>query len=179
MLLRFVSMLCFIVGFSGCFLMSKPDSDPPMDDPMVTTGSAEQDWELEVGRGDWAFGPIEDGTHLPKEEGPQGGHHIVAAARLRGANAREELSNGSPGHSYAFVEVEVVAGGALESRSTSLLAFSPSSPTQGTEAKTTVDFKDLRAYVDADVRGEVTITVKVASEDKSKWAVGSRHVFVD
>lgn len=178
MLLRGLSILSFSLALacSGCFLLPSPDDSPPISEPLVTAGSAEETWALEIGQGESSFAPMEDGAHVAKVRGTQGGHHVLVAARLQGPNVRDEIASAttstSSSYSYVHVEVEVVAGDRLVSRSLSMHSV------QALEA-TNVDLYSLYAYVDADVRGDVTITVKVATEDKSKWAAASHRVVVD
>jgi hypothetical protein len=111
---------------------------------------------------------------VTKMAGSQGGHHVFVAARLHGPNLRDEMSTTKLGYTYAplNVEVEVVAAGRVVSRSVSMHSI------DGVE-KESVDLVSLFAYVTDDLRGDVTISVKVATEDKTKWATGTRHLVVD
>jgi hypothetical protein len=174
MLSRALAIASVSVACSGCFLFQNSDDSPPIEEPIVTSGSAEAGWALEVGQGETAFAPLEDGAHVSKVHGFQGGYHVFVAARLEGANVRGELTAkaSSSGYSYANVEVEVASGTRIVSRSNSITGVSP-------KDETSVDFVSLYAYVDADVRGDVTITVKIATDDRTKWASASRHVFID
>ena len=177
MLPRIVSLFFLAVTFacSGCFLFPSSDYSPPLEQPMQTEGDAEADWSLVVGQSDAQhFAGMAEGEHLKKVHGTQGGYHVPVSARLEGPTVRRELEakKSASGYTYMNVEVEVVAGSKVVSRSTSMLAATP-------VEDTSVDFTNLYAYLDADVRGEVTITVKVATDDKTKWASASRHVFVD
>jgi hypothetical protein len=179
MLSRVLTILSLAVAFacSGCFLFPDSDDSPPIAQPLATEGAAEQDWALEVGQGEGTFAPMEDGAHVTKIHGSQGGYHVFVAARLDGPSVREDLmaaKRSASGYSYAYVEVEVDVGERIVSRSVSMIAATPAATDE-----TSFEFPSLYAYLDADVRGDVTINVKVATEDKTKWASGTRHVFVD
>lgn len=174
MLPRFLSTLALAATCSGCFLFSKSDYSPPIQEPMTTEGAAAETWSLEVGQGETAYEPIADGAHVSKVHGFQGGYHVFVAALLAGPEVFETLQTKDSASKYAFanVEVEVVAGPKLVSRSRSLVAAK-----EIDEGR--VAFTSLYAYVDEGLHGDVTINVKVMSDDETKWAAASRHVFVD
>lgn len=133
---------------------------------METAGEAESEWLLEVGQGEGGFAPLEDGSHVTRVHGPQGGQHVYVAARLEGPHVRDEITK------YAYVEVEVASPTALVSRSVNMMSVSP-------KDASTIELASLYAYLDGNVHGDITITVKIASQDKTKWASGSRHVVID
>lgn len=174
MLPRLLSLLVVAAACSGCFLFPDTDYSPPIEQPMATEGAAEEAWSLEVGQGESAYAPLEDGAHVSKVHGVQGGYHVFVAALLAGPSVFETLTPKESSSKYAFanVEVEVVAGTKLVSRSRSLVAAK-----EIDEGR--VAFTSLYAYVDEGLRGDVTINVKVMSDDETRWAAASRQVFVD
>jgi hypothetical protein len=175
-MLRIVSVLSLAAACSGCFLFPDSDSPPPIEEPMETAGAAEEGWTFEIGQGETEYAPLEDGAHVTKVHGPQGGYHVHVAARLHVPNVDEELgptpSTASHAYSAVSVEVEVVAAAAVVSRSVSMSSVR-------TVEETRVDLPGLYAYVDESVRGEITVNMKVASKDRSKWVSATRQVFVD
>ena len=114
---------------------------------METTGQAETDWALEVGQGEAEFVSVEDGTHVMKVHGPQGGTHLYVAARLEGAHLRDEIEK------YAYVEVEVTSPTALVSRTVNMRDVT-------SKDESTVELSSLYAYLDENVHGDITVTVK-------------------
>jgi hypothetical protein len=166
MLLRLFSIGVVAFASAAC---GPSNQSPPVEAPMETSGAADADWTLEIGYGETAFAPMKDGGHVSSVKGSQGGHHVPVTARLDGPGVRGMAATTG---AYPMIEIQVVVDGVLQSRSVDMMRATSATETQA-------DFTYLRGYLNGDVHGDATISMKVKAADGSKWAGAERHVVID
>lgn len=158
-----VALALMLLGpASGCTVLSLLYGDPlaaPVEPPVPTAGTRAS-WMLELGPGGQSFVAWADGDRASKQSGSQGGYHFFVSLRITGMTP-----------DLLQIEIEVDAGGAVVSRSASVLPV-----THDAGAATVTTLPDLRAFVERSTSGPVLLVVKAIDPATGAFVSAQRQL---